>query len=57
MATLGRYDAELQMFIEETKDADESYLLFMRYLHENGRMGVVKLEEIPNLEELHGEQS
>lgn len=54
---MGRYDADLQMFVEETRDANESYLRFYRYLHENGRMEVVKLEEIPNLEEIHGEQS
>lgn len=37
---MGRYDADLQMFVEEPKDFDESHLEFLRFLIRQDRMSI-----------------
>jgi hypothetical protein len=34
-----RYDPELQMFVSEPREPDLNRLLFLRWLHEQGRLG------------------
>lgn len=36
MRDLGAYDASLQMFVQEPRDADASHLRFLRWLAERG---------------------
>ena len=38
MSVNGRYDGELQMLIEEPRDANREHLLFFRWLAEQGRL-------------------
>ncbi len=38
MQAIGRYDAELQMFVEEPREADPARLRFLRWLAESGRL-------------------
>ena len=38
MATSGRYDTTLHMFVQEPRDADLRRLTFLRWLGENGRL-------------------
>ena len=38
MSGNGRYDVELQMLIEEPRDANRDHLLFLRWLAERGRL-------------------
>lgn len=40
MTKMGRYDAELQMFVEETKDFDVLHLEFLQYLIEKDRLNI-----------------
>jgi hypothetical protein len=36
MAAIGRYDSDLQMFVEESRDAQRAHLRFLRWLVERG---------------------
>jgi hypothetical protein len=38
MKVLGRYDTELQMFTEPTRDPRRAHLGFLRWLAERGRL-------------------
>jgi hypothetical protein len=38
MKTLGPYDATLEMFVREPRDADPRYLRFLRWLAEHGEL-------------------
>jgi hypothetical protein len=38
MKTIGRYDSNLHMFVEETHEPDLRRLMFLRWLVENNRM-------------------
>lgn len=39
MKELGRYDTELQMFVEPPRDSSMNHLIFMRGLMEQGKFG------------------
>lgn len=39
MAVIGRYDTELQMFVDEPHDIDRRHLEFQRWLVERGLAG------------------
>lgn len=38
METVGRYDGNLQMFVEESREIDLARLGFIRWLAENGKL-------------------
>jgi hypothetical protein len=38
MATIGRYDSDLQMFVEKPRDAKRAHLSFLRWLVERRRL-------------------
>ena len=38
MTDSGRYDSDLQMFVDERRDADRAYLQFLRWLVEHERL-------------------
>lgn len=38
MKTIGRYDANLQMFVEEPREIDLRRVMFLRWLMDNGRL-------------------
>jgi len=38
MKTLGRYDAKLQMFVDEPREADPVRLGYLRWLAEHGKL-------------------
>jgi hypothetical protein len=43
MATIGRYDTELSMFVEEPHSANLHYLTFLRWLRERGTIGYLPI--------------
>ena len=38
MSRIGRYDGDLQMVVEQPRDANRAYLLFLRWLAERDRL-------------------
>lgn len=37
MQALGRYDTELQMFVEPIREPNRDHLEYLRWLHDHGR--------------------